>query len=148
MSGPQNLKHLSWKTLHGKMKKLKCEKVSLSKDHKNFISTQRRSRSSVDDLFQNWKYDIFIKTLYLYVFIIWNLFVFFIYVFPDMKINIPRFTHKSWLAFPALRGAYKHVQVSKIISFSIYSNNHQTHWLYNLHIIWQFKDCIYSLCEY
>ncbi|CAD7077012.1 unnamed protein product [Hermetia illucens] len=29
----------------------------------------------------------------------------------DAKINIPRFTKKSWLAFPALRGAYKHVQL-------------------------------------
>lgn len=31
---------------------------------------------------------------------------------PDMEIQSPRFTGSSWLAFPALRGAYKHVQLS------------------------------------
>lgn len=31
---------------------------------------------------------------------------------PDVKLFIPRFTKKSWMAFAALRGAYKHVQVS------------------------------------
>lgn len=30
----------------------------------------------------------------------------------DVKILSPRFTGRSWLAFPALRAAYKHVQVS------------------------------------
>ncbi|XP_044264183.1 pikachurin [Tribolium madens] len=30
----------------------------------------------------------------------------------EMEIRSPRFTGSSWLAFPALRGAYKHVQVS------------------------------------
>ncbi|XP_050295115.1 pikachurin [Anthonomus grandis grandis] len=30
----------------------------------------------------------------------------------DMEIQSPRFTGFSWLAFPALRGAYKHVQLS------------------------------------
>ncbi|XP_066257439.1 pikachurin-like [Euwallacea similis] len=30
----------------------------------------------------------------------------------DMEIQSPRFTGSSWLAFPALRGAYKHVQLS------------------------------------
>ncbi|CAH0550075.1 unnamed protein product [Brassicogethes aeneus] len=30
----------------------------------------------------------------------------------DMEIRSPRFTGSSWLAFPALRGAYKHVQLS------------------------------------
>ncbi|XP_055921913.1 uncharacterized protein LOC129952956 [Eupeodes corollae] len=29
----------------------------------------------------------------------------------DTKVRIPRFSKKSWLAFPALRGAYKHVQI-------------------------------------
>ncbi|XP_055379574.1 uncharacterized protein DDB_G0283357 [Condylostylus longicornis] len=29
----------------------------------------------------------------------------------DLNVTVPRFTHKSWLAFPALRGAYKHVQL-------------------------------------
>lgn len=27
------------------------------------------------------------------------------------KLNVPRFSKNSWVAFPALRGAYKHVQV-------------------------------------
>lgn len=26
-------------------------------------------------------------------------------------LNVPRFSKNSWVAFPALRGAYKHVQV-------------------------------------
>ncbi|XP_019866819.1 pikachurin [Aethina tumida] len=30
----------------------------------------------------------------------------------DMEIRSPRFTGSSWLAFPALRGAYKHVQLA------------------------------------
>ncbi|XP_022913817.2 pikachurin [Onthophagus taurus] len=30
----------------------------------------------------------------------------------DLEIRSPRFTGSSWLAFPALRGAYKHVQVN------------------------------------
>ncbi|XP_017773533.1 PREDICTED: pikachurin [Nicrophorus vespilloides] len=30
----------------------------------------------------------------------------------EMEIRSPRFTGSSWLAFPALRGAYKHVQVT------------------------------------
>ncbi|XP_055610114.1 pikachurin isoform X2 [Uranotaenia lowii] len=29
----------------------------------------------------------------------------------DVRINTPRFNQHSWLAFPALRGAYKHVQL-------------------------------------
>uniref|UniRef100_A0AAG5D5E4 Pikachurin n=1 Tax=Anopheles atroparvus TaxID=41427 RepID=A0AAG5D5E4_ANOAO len=29
----------------------------------------------------------------------------------DTKVNTPRFTKHSWVAFPALRGAYKHVQL-------------------------------------
>lgn len=29
-----------------------------------------------------------------------------------MTITSPRFTGSSWLAFPALRGAYKHVQLT------------------------------------
>lgn len=40
-----------------------------------------------------------------------NWFVFFFFFFSDTKINTPRFREKSWIAFPALRGAYKHVQV-------------------------------------
>lgn len=35
----------------------------------------------------------------------------------DLKVNIPRFSKKSWMAFPALRGAYKHVQVNVNFSF-------------------------------
>lgn len=30
----------------------------------------------------------------------------------EMEIRSPRFTGSSWLAFPALKGAYKHVQIS------------------------------------
>lgn len=30
----------------------------------------------------------------------------------DVEIRSPRFTGSSWLAFPALRGAYKHVQLT------------------------------------
>lgn len=33
-------------------------------------------------------------------------------LFIDVEIRSPRFTGSSWLAFPALRGAYKHVQLS------------------------------------
>ncbi|KAG4076471.1 hypothetical protein HA402_005914 [Bradysia odoriphaga] len=29
----------------------------------------------------------------------------------NIKVNIPRFSKKSWMSFPALRGAYKHVQL-------------------------------------
>ncbi|XP_050098392.1 uncharacterized protein LOC126579122 isoform X2 [Anopheles aquasalis] len=29
----------------------------------------------------------------------------------ELKVNTPRFSKRSWLAFPALRGAYKHVQL-------------------------------------
>ncbi|XP_037954397.1 uncharacterized protein LOC119684428 [Teleopsis dalmanni] len=29
----------------------------------------------------------------------------------ESKIRVPKFSKKSWLAFPALRGAYKHVQI-------------------------------------
>ncbi|KAJ6636409.1 Pikachurin, partial [Pseudolycoriella hygida] len=29
----------------------------------------------------------------------------------NLKVNTPRFSKKSWMAFPALRGAYKHVQL-------------------------------------
>lgn len=29
----------------------------------------------------------------------------------DARVNTPRFNQRSWLAFPALRGAYKHVQL-------------------------------------
>lgn len=31
--------------------------------------------------------------------------------FSDIKIRTPKFSNHSWLAFAALRGAYKHVQV-------------------------------------
>ncbi|KAJ9575874.1 hypothetical protein L9F63_007253, partial [Diploptera punctata] len=30
---------------------------------------------------------------------------------PDVEIRSPRFTGQGWLAFPALRAAYKHVQL-------------------------------------
>ena len=30
---------------------------------------------------------------------------------PDIKVRVPKFSKHSWLAFPALRGAYKHVQL-------------------------------------
>lgn len=29
----------------------------------------------------------------------------------DVKIRVPKFSKRSWLAFPALKGAYKHVQL-------------------------------------
>uniref|UniRef100_A0A1B0GJQ3 Uncharacterized protein n=1 Tax=Lutzomyia longipalpis TaxID=7200 RepID=A0A1B0GJQ3_LUTLO len=28
-----------------------------------------------------------------------------------LKVTVPRFTKHSWMAFPAFRGAYKHVQL-------------------------------------
>lgn len=34
-------------------------------------------------------------------------------------VSVPRFTRRSWLAFPALRGAYKHIQVIIHIHISI-----------------------------
>ncbi len=31
--------------------------------------------------------------------------------FSDVEIRVPRFSGQGWLAFPALRAAYKHVQL-------------------------------------
>ncbi|KAL9700309.1 hypothetical protein quinque_003750 [Culex quinquefasciatus] len=35
----------------------------------------------------------------------------FMFLLADSHVNTPRFNQHSWLAFPALRGAYKHVQL-------------------------------------
>ena len=35
----------------------------------------------------------------------------FTFYHPDLKVRVPKFSKHSWLAFPALRGAYKHVQL-------------------------------------
>lgn len=40
------------------------------------------------------------------------IFVFIIFHLVAENISVPRFTKRSWLAFPALRGAYKHIQVT------------------------------------
>lgn len=40
-----------------------------------------------------------------------------------MKVNTPRFTSKSWIAFPALRGAYKHVQVRNLHTLKLTSQS-------------------------
>lgn len=53
-----------------------------------------------------------------YVLKIFNKYHLSVFVFPSCagsdSVSIPRFTKHSWIAFSALRGAYKHVQVNII----------------------------------
>lgn len=44
---------------------------------------------------------------------IFNILCIFVILAVADSLSIPRFTKHSWIAFSALRGAYKHVQVSK-----------------------------------